>query len=139
MMDWPRRFIRSFWGEMFVSAVVISLLIWFFGPLLGLGRFHPLSTVFERVITISALVLLFVIISLIHELREKKREKELEEGLAEGEHEKDPSEEASAEEIALLSERMKEALAQLRKAKLGGKSRRSLYQLPWYMFIGPPG
>ena len=139
MMDWPRRFIRSFWGEMFVSAVVISLLIWFFGPLLGLGRFHPLSTVFERVITISALVLLFVIISLIHELREKKREKELEEGLAEGEHEKDPSEEASAEEIALLSERMKEALAQLKKAKLGGKSRRSLYQLPWYMFIGPPG
>ena len=139
MMDLPAKFIKSFWGEMLIGAVIISLLIWFFGPLLGLGSFHPFSGVLGRVIAIVTLVLLFVIITLVHELREKKREKELEEGVTEAEKEKDASEEASAEELALLSERMKEALHELKKAKLGGKSRRSLYQLPWYMFIGPPG
>ena len=39
----------------------------------------------------------------------------------------------------MLSERLKEALAALKKAKLGGGGAKYLYQLPWYMFIGPPG
>ncbi|MDE2006680.1 MAG: type VI secretion system membrane subunit TssM [Rhodospirillales bacterium] len=139
MMNWPAKFLTSFWGETFIGAVVICLLIWFFGPLLGLGSFHPFATPLERWITIAALVLLWVIVSLVHELREKKKEKELEEGVSEAKEEENAAEKASAEELALLSEKMKEALAQLKRAKLGGKSRRSVYQLPWYLFIGPPG
>ena len=55
---------------------------------------------------------------------------------------------ASAEEVALLTERLKEALHALKRARIGGsklgsrlagRSSRYLYQLPWYMFIGPPG
>ncbi len=139
MMAWPRRFLTSFWGETLIGAIIISLLVWFFGPLLGLGSFHPFASQIARIIFIVALVLLWVIVSLLHELREKRKEKELEEGVSKEEHEPDAAAVASAEELALLSERMKEALHALKRAKLGGKSRRSLYQLPWYMFIGPPG
>jgi type VI secretion system protein ImpL len=139
MMAWPRRFLTSFWGETLIGAIIISLLVWFFGPLLGLGAFHPFATKLVRIIFIVALVLLWVIVSLLHELREKRKEKELEEGVSKEEHEPDAAAVASAEELALLSERMKEALHALKRAKLGGKSRRSLYQLPWYIFIGPPG
>jgi type VI secretion system protein ImpL len=138
MMTWFVRFLKSFWGELLIGVVIISLLIWFFGPLLALGAFHPFATELERIITIVALGAIWIIFSLLHELREKKKEKELEEGVSEKE-EPDPAEAASAEELALLSERMKEALHALKRAKLGGKSRRSVYQLPWYMFIGPPG
>nr|WP_167375446.1 type VI secretion system membrane subunit TssM [Pseudomonas agarici] len=51
----------------------------------------------------------------------------------------DPANVATAEELAILRQRMDEALALLKKAKLGGGERRNLYQLPWYVIIGPPG
>lgn len=48
---------------------------------------------------------------------------------------------ASSEEISTLKEGLTEALSVLKKARLGGKSGRGqyLYQLPWYIIIGPPG
>ncbi len=51
----------------------------------------------------------------------------------------DPASVATAEELATLRQRMAEALALLKKAKLGGDERRNLYELPWYVIIGPPG
>ena len=51
----------------------------------------------------------------------------------------DPNSVATAEELTSLRQRMDEALALLKKAKLGGDERRNLYELPWYVIIGPPG
>jgi type VI secretion system protein ImpL len=51
----------------------------------------------------------------------------------------DPNSVATAEELSTLRQRMDEALALLKKAKLGGDERRNLYELPWYVIIGPPG
>ncbi|MEJ2609157.1 MAG: type VI secretion system membrane subunit TssM [Candidatus Thiodiazotropha sp.] len=46
----------------------------------------------------------------------------------------------SAEEVQILSQRLNEAIQILKESKIGGKqSSQYLYQLPWYMFIGPPG
>lgn len=51
------------------------------------------------------------------------------------------NEAASSAEISTLKEGLNEALSVLKKARLGGKSGRGqyLYQLPWYIIIGPPG
>ncbi|MDQ5908898.1 MAG: type secretion system protein ImpL [Pseudomonadota bacterium] len=48
---------------------------------------------------------------------------------------------ASSEEISTLRQGFNDSLAILKKARLGGKTGRSqyLYQLPWYIIIGPPG
>ena len=48
---------------------------------------------------------------------------------------------ASAEEVAALRGRIQEAMTILKKTKLGGGKggRQYLYQLPWYLLIGPPG
>ena len=48
---------------------------------------------------------------------------------------------ASAEEISTLKRGFDDALGVLKKTKLGGKTGRGqyLYQLPWYIIIGPPG
>jgi type VI secretion system protein ImpL len=54
---------------------------------------------------------------------------------------KKEEEAASAEEISTLKQGLDEALGTLKKARLGGKTSRAqyLYQLPWYIIIGPPG
>ncbi|MCB1778023.1 MAG: type VI secretion system membrane subunit TssM, partial [Candidatus Competibacteraceae bacterium] len=54
---------------------------------------------------------------------------------------KKEEEAASAEEISTLKEGLDEALSTLKKARLSGQSGRGqyLYQLPWYIIIGPPG
>src|SRR3546814_19333462 len=71
--------------------------------------------------------------------RERRADTELMEGIAatEAPAAGDP---ASEEEVTVLREGMQAALAALKKSKLGGRwGRRYVYQLPWYIIIGPPG
>ncbi len=130
-------FVVSRWCRTLIAALVIAVLIWFCGPLLGLGQLHPLETEIARWIAIAALFAAWLIINLIHELRARQKEKKLAEGIAEAAP--DPNETASAEEVALLRDRMRDALRTLKKTKIDGRSRTHLATLPWYMFIGPPG
>ncbi len=128
---------RSRWFRTLLVAAVIAVLIWFFGPLLGLGPLHPLETEIARWVTIAALFILWLIYNLIQELRARGKDKELAAAVIAAPP--DPAETASAEEVALLSDRLREALHTLRHAKIAGGSRKRLAALPWYMFIGPPG
>ena len=129
------RILRSRWLRTFVGVVILGAILWFFGPLLGFGALHPFESELARFIGLAVLLVAWLVENLIHELRMRGRDKALAEGVAKAE---DPDATASAEELALLGDRLKAAMAALKKAKLGG-SRRYLYQLPWYMFIGPPG
>ena len=60
---------------------------------------------------------------------------------AEQQRKKREEEAASSEELSTLKQGLEEALSTLKRARLGGKSGRFqyLYQLPWYIIIGPPG
>ena len=131
------RFFYNRWIRTFFGALLLAVVVWFFGPLLGIGSLHPLDSELVRYIVIAAIFIGWLIENLIHKLRANKKEKELADGVAA--QVKDPNETASAEEVALLGERLKEALTALKKAKLGRRRGGYLYQLPWYMFIGPPG
>ena len=136
-MNFLKRILRSPWFRTFLGVLFLSLLIWFFGPLIGIGQVHPFDSELVRYITIAVLFVLWLVMNLIRELRAKNKEKELVEGVAAASP--DPNATASAEDLAALSERLKDALHALKKTKLGGGGSRYLYQLPWYMFIGPPG
>jgi len=131
-----RAFVRSPWVRTFAGVLALSVMVWFFGPLLGFGDTHPFDTEIARLITIGIFVVLWLVLNLLRELRARKKDAELVDGVAAA---PDAAATASAEEVALLSDRLKAALHALKKAKIGGKSGRYLYQLPWYMFIGPPG
>jgi type VI secretion system protein ImpL len=132
-----RRFFSNRWVRTFFGAALLTVIVWFFGPLLGFGALHPLESDLARIIAVVVIFVGWLIENLIHKLRAAKQEKELVDGVAA--QPSDPNETASAEEVALLADRLKEALAALKKAKLGRRSGGYLYQLPWYMFIGPPG
>ena len=130
-----RRIYRSRWFITFFACVVLCLLVWFFGPLLGVGQTHPLETEVARWITMVVIMLLWLITNLIREIGASRKEKQLTEEIAAP----DPSIEASAEEVALLAERLTEAMKTLKNDKSRGKGQKRLSTLPWYMFIGPPG
>jgi len=55
-MKWFFRCLRSRWVRTFVGVLVASVLIWFCGPLIGLGSLHPFETETVRWITIVALL-----------------------------------------------------------------------------------
>ena len=77
----------------------------------------------------AALLGVWIIWFLLRRRKAKKGEAELEEEIIEID--------LAGEEAAATQSRMKEMLAQLRKAR--GKSRNYLYSQPWYVIIGPPG
>ena len=129
------KILRSRWFNTFLGVLLLAVLIWFFGPLLAIGQVHPFDSELVRLIAIGVLLVLWVIINVVHTLRSRKRETKMVEEVAAPD--KDAT--ASAEEVALLSERLKDALHQLKKLPGGRRGRRRLYELPWYMFIGPPG
>jgi type VI secretion system protein ImpL len=137
MIGLSMRLVSSRWVRTFLGALLLAVIVWFFGPLLGVGPLHPFNSPLARIITIAVIMVGWLVENLIHELRAKKKDKALAEGVAAAQP--DAAATASAEEVALLSERLTEALHALKRAKLGGRSARHLYQLPWYMFIGPPG
>ena len=127
---------RSRWFTTLLGALVLCALVWFFGPLLGFGALHPFDSLLARALTVAGLLVLWLVLNLVRALRASRQDKALVEEVASP---ADKSATASAEEVALLGDRLKEALHALRRAKLGGRSGRHLYQLPWYMVIGPPG
>jgi type VI secretion system protein ImpL len=129
------RLFRSRWIRGLFGVLVLSVLIWYCGPLLGVGVLHPLEPEIVRWIAIAALFVLWLVINLLHEVRASRKEKQL--AAAVSEPAADPAETEAAEEVALLADRLREALKTLKHGKTGARKR--LASLPWYMFIGPPG
>ncbi len=117
-----------------LGILALSLLIWFGGPLLGFGDSRPLESGLSRILFIGFFVALWVIIELVRLIRSRRAAKKIGEGLVE----EDESVARSAEEVEALKERFEEAVEVLRKTG-SGRGKRGLYELPWYIIIGPPG
>ncbi|MCB9959640.1 MAG: type VI secretion system membrane subunit TssM [Rhodospirillaceae bacterium] len=134
------RVLISGWFLSLIGVIILSLLVWFLGPLIAFADFAPLESALSRVLVIIVFFFIWVIALLIGMLRRRranaKMARDLEE-TATGGSEPD----AAGEEVAVLRGRLREALALLKKTKLGGgkRGRQYLYQLPWYLIIGPPG
>ena len=132
-------FFRNRWVRTLIIALCIAALVWFLGPLIGFGAAHPLDNEFIRELVIVAIFVIWLVWNLVQMLRDNKREKALAAGITEkGPDEKAKElERATKEEVATVDDRLKEALKTLKTSKTGSKKK--LSQLPWYMFIGPPG
>ena len=131
-----RNIITSHWVQTGLGVLLLIVLVWFFGPLIGIGQMHPFDSEIARIIVIAVLVLLWLLVNLLKVFGRRKKEKALVDNVV---AEPDKNAAASAEEVALLTERLREALQKLKKAPGGRRERKRLHELPWYMFIGPPG
>jgi type VI secretion system protein ImpL len=121
------------WVVPVLGLIALSLIIWFVGPVLDIlvleGRRWAL------IVLLFAIWIAWRVFRVVQARRHAAR---VMASLA-AETAPDPASVATAEELATLRQRMDEALTLLKKARLGGDERRSLYELPWYVIIGPPG
>ncbi len=120
-----KRFLTNWWTVSIFTTVVLILVF-----AVGLPLFVDfLKPWYVRVPVALFFIALWGLWWFLRRRREKKRNAALEEQLAE--------QNKAGEEAGVIAGRMKEALANLRKAS--GKQRNYLYTRPWYVIIGPPG
>lgn len=126
------------------GLILISLLVWYGGPHIKFGADNtaPLAGATVRLVVIMVILVLWGLNNLRIQLKANKSNKDLVEGLEESQASLDQSAETgkAAEEIQQLNERFVQALATLKNLKFSGSGRKkALYELPWYIIVGPPG
>jgi type VI secretion system protein ImpL len=133
--------LRHRWFVATFGLLAISLIIWLLGPLIAIAGFEPLAPPLNRLLVIASLILVWIAKQLIHARGIRKRNQQVLEGVLGREAQAaDPAQQESAEELEILRRRLQDAIGILKESKLGGRfNRQYLYQLPWYIFIGPPG
>ncbi|MEO8654150.1 MAG: type VI secretion system membrane subunit TssM, partial [Ramlibacter sp.] len=133
--------------------LLLSLLIWFVGPLLAISlstaKLQPLAPEWVRWSVIAAIWLIWLVRVLIRWWRHRNMNEALLSQLVKMQSAKPgDGQVAGNREVAELGRRFEEAAAVLKKTRfsasgkggvLAALSNQYLYQLPWYAFIGAPG
>ncbi len=125
-----------------IGLIAIAFLIWFGGPYLGIADSKPLSSPFNRLLAILVVIVIWGFNNLRHRFKATQANNEMIDNLVSAPDA--PSEvkpDVSAEEVALLRKRFGKALEHLKHTSLKGRlfGKQYLYELPWYIIIGPPG
>ena len=132
-----RTFRRS-WAWSLVVVLALALIIWKFGPALGINDRKPWGSATARLLTISALFLGWGL-SLVFANWKKTRKQKAEESDSEAQ-ERLRRENLIVEEQLELHNRFKQALRTLNHSSLyKGRSERWRSELPWYLLLGPEG
>ncbi|SMF29946.1 type VI secretion system protein ImpL [Alteromonadaceae bacterium Bs31] len=127
-----------------IGLILVSLLIWFAGPQIKFGSDNsaPLGSPFARLLCILVVVVLWGLNNLRIQLQANKQNNSLVADIQQNQKETvaSTSNSQAAEEVQQLNQRFSEALGTLKKVKFGGQgSSKALYELPWYIIVGPPG
>ncbi|HEX9396141.1 MAG TPA: type VI secretion system membrane subunit TssM [Burkholderiales bacterium] len=128
------------WAVGLLACVALAAAVWFAGDVVALGAWRPLDSTAERMVFLVAVVAAWLAWEVLRQQRKLKENARLLESLAGGIADQDSAARA-AHEIEVLRQRFEEALGVLRHARFRGADgeRRTVSELPWYMFIGGPG
>ncbi|XDA99850.1 type VI secretion system membrane subunit TssM [Sulfitobacter sp. LCG007] len=131
-------------GVLILFSLALAAATWYLGPLIAIGDLRPFDRIPHRLIALGAITAATVIAILVMQLRARAREHAMTEAITGTAIDAGPrtnaADAAVEAELSELRARMGDALAMLRKSRLGGRfGSRHLYQLPWYIVIGPPG
>src|SRR6266478_5733642 len=107
----------------------LAAVVYFAGPFVAFGSWHPLENTIVRGIIILLLVAAAAGLAGFSLFRRRKAAKQIADGIGGAEQ--------TVNDEPVLKERMNDALTTL-KAASGNKSG-YLYDMPWYVIIGPPG
>jgi type VI secretion system protein ImpL len=131
--------LRTRWVWSLIWAIGFALILWFFGALFAFAQHRPLESDMARIIACALVFALWAAFNLQIQLRAHQTNRHMIRDLTRPAMD-DKGGGNGAAELRQLRERLQEALVLLRKKSGGrGPGRSYLYQLPWYLMIGPPG
>ena len=123
-------------GIVMIVAIVLSFCLWFLGGYLGFGQAHPFDGVTGRLAGLAVLWIIALVTVLVILLTGRKRDEKLADEIVTAADTDSYADDAVSAELGEMRTKLRDALSRLRKSRLG---RRHLYELPWYVIIGPPG
>lgn len=134
-------FIKQRWFISLMGIVALSLIIWFLGPFFAFSGNEPLGPENKRWNLICLIFVIWLIVQMWSYFSSKLRNNQVLNAMSgSSEPSISPDEMVSREELQIIRERIEEAIGVLKKTKQGGLfGQQFLYQLPWYIIIGPPG
>jgi type VI secretion system protein ImpL len=112
-----------------VGLAALAAMVYFAGPFIAAGDWHPLENAAVRGVVILLLIACAAAIAGFGLVKRRKAAKQIADGI--GDARQNDSDEP------VLKERMQDALATLKAASRNKSG--YLYDLPWYVIIGPPG
>ncbi|WP_027584482.1 type VI secretion system membrane subunit TssM [Bradyrhizobium sp. Ai1a-2] len=122
-----------------VCLLAISLLIWFGGTHLVVSEQRPLDQMTVRAAAIVSIFFVVVLVTLVRYWLARRTNRRIIKSLMESEGVIGHADN-SREEVELIRKRFEDALKVLRDTVFAGKRGPSyLFELPWYIIIGPPG
>ncbi|MFC3321613.1 type VI secretion system membrane subunit TssM [Mesorhizobium cantuariense] len=122
MTRWPLRIFSA------IALAAFSAAVWFAGPLIRFADTRPLAPVWLRVAIIGVVVAIIAFFYGYRFWQMRKAQKALETAVVHNDEKDSDSQ--------VLETNMTEAIAALKRSS--GK-RNFLYEIPWYIVIGPPG
>ncbi|WP_181388381.1 type VI secretion system membrane subunit TssM [Vibrio albus] len=132
-------FFKNRWVLQCLGLVAAGIIIWFVGPLIAVAGNVPLEGSLARLLLILVIFIIWLAVLLLSRLKARKKDQQLVEELEQGESTDEADQ--SQEELEVIRQRFDEAMSVLKKSGKGGvfSGNQYLYQLPWYVVIGPPG
>ncbi len=130
------RLVRRRWLRTLIWVLAACLVVFFYGDALRLRRWQPFDSDAARIDACVVIILLWAVYNVVMAVRDRQANASMISAMtAEGQG---PSRsDLSAQELEQMRTRLQEAMTQMRRA-VGGR-RGYVYQLPWYIMIGPPG
>ncbi len=126
-------FLKSRTFILLIGFALLAAFVWYAGPYFAFGAYRPLDSEFSRALTIALIAVVWLGRMLLARLRGSQASARLAAAVVSVSHR---DQERPSAEAAKLRERFEEAVTALTRGKAEG---RTLYDLPWYVFIGAPG
>jgi type VI secretion system protein ImpL len=120
-----------------IGLLLIALIVWFAGPYFAFADVRPLQSAVARLTFILILVIVYAAVIQLRQFRRAAAGEQLVSGGKRDSMESHDSARAAGAETAQLRQRFESAIDTLKRSRRKGLA--SLYELPWYIVIGPPG
>jgi type VI secretion system protein ImpL len=120
-----------------LGLLLLAVIIWFAGPYFAFAGHRVLASLTARLIAILILAVGYAAYVQLKQLKGARASRQLGEQVAGQEAASAGGTAGAGGDAAALRKRFEEAIEALRKSRRKGAA--SLYDLPWYVIIGPPG